>query len=279
MMIRISKIIISVIFIFGYKIYRFLSRVTGGNVPPTFVIVTYHSIKEELVHRFENQMEVLLRYAKPVSLQMEPPAPQHGNYVAVTFDDGFQSVVHNALPVLCAKKIPATVFVPTGYLGKRPGWIKGNNNPNYEETVLTVEQLRALPADLITIGSHSVSHTGFSDFDDYTARREITGSKETLEAALHRNIGLFSVPYAVLDKRYVPFLHEAGYSRVFINIPSFPATDLSPFLLGRISMDPNDWAIEIRLKFLGAYQWLPFAIEAKKVFFGQFRGAFRFCPP
>jgi hypothetical protein len=36
------------------------------------------------------------------------------------------------------------------------------------------------------------------------------------------------------------------------------------FVLGRISVEPTDWALEFRLKLLGAYRWLPQAIALKR---------------
>jgi peptidoglycan/xylan/chitin deacetylase (PgdA/CDA1 family) len=42
-----------------------------------------------------------------------------GYNIAVTFDDAYQRVLKNALPVL-RKNIPATIVGPTGSLGSRP---------------------------------------------------------------------------------------------------------------------------------------------------------------
>jgi hypothetical protein len=34
--------------------------------------------------------------------------------------------------------------------------------------------------------------------------------------------------------------------------------------IGRIGVTPHDWPLEYRLKVIGAYQWLPLAIAAKR---------------
>lgn len=47
----------------------------------------------------------------------EPAARGRNDVVAVTLDDGYGDVAEHALPVLAAMKVPATVFVPTGYIG------------------------------------------------------------------------------------------------------------------------------------------------------------------
>ena len=38
---------------------------------------------------------------------------------AVTFDDGYENVYRNAFPILCEYRIPATIFLSTGYLDSR----------------------------------------------------------------------------------------------------------------------------------------------------------------
>ena len=209
-------------------------------------------------------MDTLLKIGKPVNLGKPLPEYNKTNYLAVTFDDGYQSVIHNALPILKQNKIPATIFIPSSAFGKKPPWILMPTHPFARETVLTEEQLKTLPEDLITIGSHTDSHCRLSNIDSYTFKREIVDSKKKLEFVSGRNISLISVPYGQFDKKYTKLFKEAGYQKVFLNIPTFPATNTDLFVMGRISVEPDDWALEFRLKLHGAYQWLPFAINIKK---------------
>lgn len=75
--------------------------------------------------RFAEQMEALRRHADPVRLEdlagaLEEGAPPPGA-VAVTFDDGYASVLEEAKPRLERWRIPATAFLVAGCLG-RPLW-------------------------------------------------------------------------------------------------------------------------------------------------------------
>jgi hypothetical protein len=81
---------------------------------------------------------------------------------------------------------------------------------------------------------------------------------------LNKKIELFAAPYATLNEKFIPLFREAGFKRIFLNIPTFPATRTDLYLLGRTSVEPTDWPIEFRLKLSGAYQWLPLAINIKK---------------
>jgi peptidoglycan/xylan/chitin deacetylase (PgdA/CDA1 family) len=238
-------------------------RFAGKDMPPVLVILTYHPVKASHAAGFEKQMDTLLKLGRPISLA-DGIAPLRSGYTfAVTFDDAYQSVLQNALPILVEKNIPATIFVPTGYFGRKPLWIKNQNHGYAGETVATEAQLQALPADLFTIGSHTVSHVNLTNVDDGIARKEIFESKAALEKILNKKVTLFAAPYATLNSSFTGLFRQAGYERVFLNIPTFPATKTDVYILGRTSVEPTDWPIEFRLKLSGAYQWLPLAISLK----------------
>jgi peptidoglycan/xylan/chitin deacetylase (PgdA/CDA1 family) len=103
---------------------------------PGAVILCYHRVGGALadpyslsirVERFEEQMEHLRRHAAPVHLselvaRVRKGAVQSG-MVAVTFDDGYASVLDQAYPILLRLGIPATVFATSDYLGSaRESW-------------------------------------------------------------------------------------------------------------------------------------------------------------
>ena len=121
--------------------------------PPRGTVIYYHGVKDSQRRGFGRQMDNLLRVANPWALG-RPFEGKRGLYVAVTFDDGFVSVVDNAAPELRKRGIPFTVFVPTGCWGDRPSWIKRSAHPSWNERVVTQDELRALTGEpLVTIGS------------------------------------------------------------------------------------------------------------------------------
>lgn len=242
-----------------------ICRALGKCLPPILIIITYHTVKPSQTARFEKQMKTLLKIGRPVSLGDNNAILKSEYNIAITFDDAYQSVVQNALPILQKNNIPSTIFVPTGCLGNKPAWITKSSNSFANEIVLSESQLKTLPADLITIGSHTVSHTELINVDETTFKREINNSKNKLEAILaNRPITLISVPYGQFDKKFTRLFKAVGYERVFLNIPTFPANKTDLFVMGRIGVDPEEWMVEFHLKLLGAYQWLPFAINIKK---------------
>jgi peptidoglycan/xylan/chitin deacetylase (PgdA/CDA1 family) len=84
-----------------------------------------YSLNVAPVH-FAQHLDVLQKHANPVSLQTLVDGMRSGNLaprsVAVTLDDGYVDNLHNAKPILAHRRVPATVFVATGYLGKEFWW-------------------------------------------------------------------------------------------------------------------------------------------------------------
>ena len=231
-------------------------RLLGRRPQTTCVVIYYHAITPADRPRFARQMDSLLRLAKPVPCTLAALPGSGAHYCAVTFDDGFVSVLENALPELEARNIPAAFFVPTGSLGGPPAWVKPSS-PASHQRVLSADQLAAVKDHrLLTIGSHSVTHLNFLELDLAQARLELERSKAQLESILGRKVGLFSFPHGECDAATVGLARAAGYARVFTINPCNAFTGPNNFVIGRVLADPADWPLEFRLKVLGAYRWL-----------------------
>jgi peptidoglycan/xylan/chitin deacetylase (PgdA/CDA1 family) len=253
---RLLKLAISLV-VRAWDIFvAFALRLLGRRPRPSGVVIYYHAIAPGQRARFARQMDDLLRLAKPVAAGLYglPDSPAH--YCAVTFDDGFVSVLENALPELELRKIPATFFVPTGSLGGPPAWVK-TNSPARHQRVLSADQLVGLKDHrLLAIGSHSISHPNFLKLSPAQAGRELEQSKTQLEAILGHKVALFSFPHGACDSQTIGLARAAGYDRVFTINPSNAFTSADNFVQGRVLVDPADWPLEYRLKLLGAYRWL-----------------------
>ena len=254
---RLIKLLISLA-VRGWDIGRTsVLRVARLEPPSVCVVLYYHGVGATQRERFARQMDELLRLSKPIRADLRG-APDGGQcYCAVTFDDGFVSVLENALPELERRHIPATMFVPTGSMGGKPSWIKDPAASANHEVVLSAAQLASLKErKLVTIGSHSVSHPDLREVGEAEADRELRESKADLEAIFGRRVTLFSFPHGTYDERLIELAKAAGYEQAF-TIESRPAAlSGDGFVIGRISASPDDWGLEFKLKLLGAYRWL-----------------------
>jgi peptidoglycan/xylan/chitin deacetylase (PgdA/CDA1 family) len=259
---RFVKFSISVVFFAAGWVRNSLRRLFGSSPPGQALILYYHSVPKTERLKFARQMDTLLRWAKPVRADFESLPNGHGRFVAVTFDDGFVSFVENALPELEKRNIPATLFVISDLLGRYPDWPGFTvSDSEHHEPLMTSEQLRQIP-ELITIGSHTLTHRTLTNVTEPEAWEEISVSRTRLQEMLNRDIRLFSFPNGAFNEALVDCCRDAGYERVFTILPK-PAVP-GEFAMGRVWTNPTDWHYEFLLKMMGAYDWLPMAFTLKR---------------
>lgn len=240
------------------------SRLVGRKPRKKCIVLAYHSVSDVQRAQFASQMDVLVRIAEPVRADMDSFPAQGERYAAVTFDDGFQNIVDNALPELSKRGIPATLFVVTESLGGNRGWEHLGGDDTRQERVMSVEQLRELSPELVTIGSHTMTHPLLPSIEKSQLRQELSGSRLKLEQMLNREINLLSFPYGGFNDAVIEGCREAGYERVFTALPVFAFSQPGEFVSGRVGAAPTDWPIEFRLKLAGAFRWLPYAYDLKR---------------
>ena len=230
-------------------------RWTGRPPRSRGVVLYYHAVQPEQAGRFAAQMDWLMRVATPWRAE-SPIQRSPGLHVAITFDDGYLSVVENALPVLKQRNLPFTMFFPTGSWGSRPGWVHRPDHPFWQERILTKDELCTLAQEpLLTIGSHSVTHPKFPALDRAAAAREFSESKNELESLLERPVDLFCFPHGACNEALIQLAADAGYRRVFTVAPHVIDPARPTLALGRIAVEPDDSPLEFRLKMTGAYRW------------------------
>ena len=248
---RIVKLSISLgVFCISYA-RDLIRRWRGKPLPARCVVLYYHSVSSDQQKQFARQMDALVRLAKAIPADRMTALSAGERYVAVTFDDAFESVLQNAVPELVKKKIPATIFVIAGVIGHPPGW------EGYPERTMTLDELKKLPTDLVVVGSHTMTHPELPLVSEEKAKTELVDSRTKLEELLGRKIKLFSFPYGAFEEKMIDWCKEAGYERVFTTLPYLAFNIADEFVTGRVSVEPTDWALEFYLKLCGSYRWLP----------------------
>ena len=260
---RLVKLAISCIVRSGDYVSDALRHIFGAQRPNCCVVLYYHEVATQRRRQFARQLDTIIRYAVPISLNDPPPPGRGGRYVAVTFDDGFTSVLENALPELEQRAIPSTLFVVAGAIGQPRNWVtRSAHDSSVNERVMSSDQLTQL-STLVTIGSHSLTHPFLPTVAEPIARRELNESRRVLESAVGRKVDLFSFPYGGFNAELVTWCAEAGYTKVFTTQPVYAFVESDEFVTGRVPVSPDDTPLEFRLKILGAYRWLPYAVALK----------------
>lgn len=126
-------------------------------------------------------------------------------YAALTFDDGFANNLSAMLPVLADRRMRATVFVVSGWMGHAHPHAPGHR-------VLSPDEVVALHEAGIEIGGHTVTHPrlGRLSYDDALA--EMRSGKETLESIIREPVTSFSYPFGDATEETMGACREAGFN-------------------------------------------------------------------
>jgi peptidoglycan/xylan/chitin deacetylase (PgdA/CDA1 family) len=200
-------------------------------------------------------MDALQRGANVIPATSREHLLSDRRHVAITFDDAFDSLLDNAIPVLAARSFHATIFVPVGWIGCRPTWTSEEDDLQPDDVVMTIEQLKKLNSHLVSLGAHTISHPLLSRLNKEQQQKEIEGSRNRLAELSGRDIQSLSFPYGDHDASCVEACKVAGYDVVFSILPEEVDTECSDILRGRTRVDPSDGPIEFFLKYNGAYAW------------------------
>jgi len=166
--------------------------------------------------------------------------------VAITFDDAYESVQQFATPILEKHRWPCTVYVVTSQVGGSNVWDPAAPRAQLLDAVA----LRSLAAAGHDIGSHSRRHCRIRGLDFDTARDELAGSREELEAHIGGAVESFAFPYGSHDKRTLEMVRAAGYRAACTLKRWANGKDTNPFRLGRVSVGGLLPAWQLRLKLL-----------------------------
>ena len=117
-----------------------------------------------------------------------------GRTAVITFDDAFANFATHAAPILLERGWPATVFAPTGWIGRRAGWSGGGDVP-----LLAWDAMRDLARAGFEFGSHTVSHRNLTELAGDELGCELTDSRARLEDELGAPVGSFAAPYGAAN--------------------------------------------------------------------------------
>lgn len=262
MLFRIFKLVISIIVLAVMCFIRFVMRIFGRSPAPFCVILYYHSVASQELPAFRTQMEMLQRFSTPIRLDDVEKLQPGRRYAAVTFDDAFADTVENAVPELVRRSIPARIFVTVGVLGQTAAWWP-EVSPEHQRPIATPEQIRNLPRDLISIGSHTMQHPHLASLNELCALYELGESKRELQSLIGHPIDTISFPYGDYSADVVRWSQTAGYARAFTIEHRLVRSSPSSYLIGRFKADPSDWPVEFAVKLLGGCAWHPYAVAAK----------------
>jgi peptidoglycan/xylan/chitin deacetylase (PgdA/CDA1 family) len=201
---------------------------------------------------FRSQMEVLRRQGWRGVTVGDAINAFADKTVAITFDDGCESDLLYAAPLLRELNFGATFYITTGFLGK-PGH-------------LSQPQVRELSALGFEIGCHSMSHHYLTDLNNRDLNREVAEAKVQLEQILGMPVQHFSCPGGRYDKRVADTALRAGYRTVTTSRIAMNFRNSSPLGLGRVAVLRSMSAVTIQRLCQGDDLWrMRFEVQVREV--------------
>jgi peptidoglycan/xylan/chitin deacetylase (PgdA/CDA1 family) len=226
------------------------------------VILGYHGVaecdlKDDLFLlqlppvRFRRQLEMMcvagFRFVTVAELARQVaggvPAP---GLAAVSFDDGMRNNLTTALPILRELGIPATVYIPTGWIGGRSPWI----DDAADNAILDADEIRELAGTGWEIGAHTVTHVDLSTLEYADARREVQRSCEALFALTGARVETFAYPFGRYGPEAIAAVRDCGLRAAVTT----GGRRWDPFKLPRAMVGAADPYPVVLLKILGLYE-------------------------
>lgn len=157
---------------------------------------------------------------------------QHGKVVGITFDDGYQNNLTNALPTLAKHGFTATCYAVSGMLGGVNIWDKEIGVA--QKPLMTAEDWHVWLDSGMEIGSHTRTHADLTRLDTDAAIDEIALSKQELEDSLGCSVRHFCYPYGRFDISHAQMVKQAGYVTATTTRRGQIQANDDPFSLRRI---------------------------------------------
>jgi peptidoglycan/xylan/chitin deacetylase (PgdA/CDA1 family) len=204
---------------------------------PNWVSVKNFAYQMAYLHNYHYK---ILTLSQLVDLtKKKQPLPRHA--VVVTFDDGAEDVFQNAFPVLQEYKIPATLFIPSGFINQ-PG-------------SLTLDQIKTMMrSGLIEVGSHGALHNYLPDLPPDRQKYEVVEGKRLLEEQIGQPVRLFAYPIGGFTDQIKKMVKDAGFEGACTTNRGHARLNQDVYELKRIRFgNRNDTGAELAGKLSGFY--------------------------
>ena len=155
----------------------------------------------------------------------------------ITFDDGYEGLLTEALPILSDPQIQfrATCFLPTGRLGGTSEWDAGDNQPVIRH--LDWNQVESLHrTGWVDFQAHTVSHPNLLrlERDPSALAMELVQSREEIQTRLKKPVEFISWPHGAFNLEIIVAARRAGYVGALTDRGGVETSKFDPWSIKRI---------------------------------------------
>ncbi|MEX0802270.1 MAG: polysaccharide deacetylase family protein [Candidatus Binatia bacterium] len=119
--------------------------------------------------------------------------------LALTFDDGYQSVYDHAFPILQRYGFSATVFLTVGKMREKTA---AERLPSMEgRSMLSWREIKEMQRWGIAFGAHTLTHPDLTRLRVDQLEAEVVSGKDVIEDALGAQVNSFAYPFGRYDQQ------------------------------------------------------------------------------
>jgi peptidoglycan/xylan/chitin deacetylase (PgdA/CDA1 family) len=147
--------------------------------------------------QFERQIQFLLKHDFAIlTISDYLTRNKIEKSIAITFDDGYESVFQHAWPILKKYNIPATVFINPAFMGQFNTW---DVNLGQRFRHMDWHHVKQLHEAGWEVGSHGMTHRDLTRLEKTAGKKELNQSIKLIERHLGSCSRVCSYPFGNVD--------------------------------------------------------------------------------
>lgn len=175
-----------------------------------------------------------------------------GRVIGITFDDGYENTVRNALPILSNMGFTATCYAVSNMIGGTNSW--DANLGVKEKKLMALDDFKKWIRSGMEVGSHTRSHANLTTLSSADSCFEIAASKQELEQLLECEIRHFCYPFGKFEKEHSSAVEDAGYASATTTQRGLIHSGDDPFTLRRVMIASATNLVQFAIKVTTAYE-------------------------
>ena len=168
--------------------------------------------------------------------------------VIITFDDGYQDVADNAIPILEQHNFMAHLFLIPGLVGRTSEW--DVREYGWAFHLFDWETARNLEERGFRCEAHTMTHPRLTLLETDECRREIEESRYALIQELGREVSHFAYPFGAYDRDTELIVHDAGFASACSTNRGLSSSTDNPYALRRLCIHLDDELFDFKCNVL-----------------------------
>ena len=206
--------------------------------------------------RFNIQMWMLKKLGyKGLSIRELKPylsGKKTGKVVGITFDDGYQNNLINAVPILNKFQFSATCYIVSSQIGNSNIW--DSSKGITQRPLMTKKEIQTWLDLGMDIGAHSLTHPDLVTLSIDDLKIEIQDCKNELEKTFNISIEDFCYPYGSFNDTTISLVKDTGYHTATTMLRGIASLKTDKLKLPRVPINHHTLPHLFLAKILSKYE-------------------------